>query len=216
MIVWAVIAVGFGTIFWYSFIMQNIERPTTPLESGLYISLSRVFWAVLLSMMVFMCAKGYGGIVNKFLASPYWLPMVRSSYALYIIHMPVLLVFTASSRKSFYFTETAVVSLLIFDYNSLFDSPDFLFVSWSFIDSGVILLFRWSSVWLQCLHSNRQSSFWRDSSLAVDRDENKHQEIVHLRRKIWLVRQWRWPPHRACLNWNTLRIFSRYKKWSFI
>lgn len=108
--VWAVIAVMFATIFYLSFLVQNINYSITPLQSGIFLSLARLAWPIMVSLLIFACIKGYGGPVNTFLASPLWQPLARVSYTLYIVHMPLLLVFTASARRSVYFSESNVVS----------------------------------------------------------------------------------------------------------
>ncbi|CAD7090169.1 unnamed protein product [Hermetia illucens] len=51
--------------------------------------LSRFFWSLWISWVIFACTKGYGGPVNKLLTLRVWKPLSRLCYAIYIIHMMV-------------------------------------------------------------------------------------------------------------------------------
>lgn len=107
----------FGMCAWYTHIIQQIDHQNTAIESGVYLALTRVMWPIGVALLVWICIRGYGGPVNTFLSAPSWLPFCRLSYAIYIVHMPVIIVLTASSRRSFYFTNETMVNLC-------FISPD--------------------------------------------------------------------------------------------
>lgn len=118
-ICWVAMLVIFGMCAWYTYVIQQLDHANTAIESGLYLALTRSMWPVGLSLLVLLCVRGYGGPVNSFLSSPNWLPLCRLSYSVYVVHMPLLLVISASSRRSFYFSTRTLV--IIF----------FCFVSWA-------------------------------------------------------------------------------------
>lgn len=101
----------FGMSTWYSFIIQQMDHINTTIESAIYLSLIRTIWPIGLALMVLICVRGYGGPLNTFLSSASWLPLCRLSYAIYIVHMPVLIVLTASSRRSIYFSTQTMVCI---------------------------------------------------------------------------------------------------------
>lgn len=100
----------FVGVTYLAFKSQNIDNPISPLKSGILLAFGRTVWSIILTSLIFLCVKGYGGPINAFLSSPYWLPLARLSYALYIVHMPFMLIITASARKSVYFSEQSAVS----------------------------------------------------------------------------------------------------------
>lgn len=109
----------FGVSTWYTFIIQQIDHPNTAIESGIYLSLTRTMWPIGIALLILTCVRGYGGPVNKFLSSTMWLPFCRLSYAVYIVHMPILLVISASLRRSFYFSKQTMVRIVYDDTRSV-------------------------------------------------------------------------------------------------
>eukprot|EP01099_Mayorella_cantabrigiensis_P001320 TRINITY_DN1570_c0_g2_i3.p1 TRINITY_DN1570_c0_g2~~TRINITY_DN1570_c0_g2_i3.p1 ORF type:complete len:294 (-),score=29.46 TRINITY_DN1570_c0_g2_i3:558-1439(-) len=55
-------------------------------ENAAYITLSRLGWALGLAWIVFVCAKGHGGVVNQILSLPVWQPLAALSYGAYLLH----------------------------------------------------------------------------------------------------------------------------------
>lgn len=90
--------------------MMQIQQFTTPLVNGLYESLSRVAWPLAISYIIFACAHNNGGLVNWFLSHPFWQPISNISYAIYLIHWPVLYMFHGAMKSVQYFSESILVS----------------------------------------------------------------------------------------------------------
>lgn len=103
----------FGVCAWYTFMYQQSDHVTNSYESGLYLVVTRTAWPTALALLVLICIRGYGGPINRLLSAPVWQPFCRLSYSIYIVHMPIVLITTASARRSFHFTNEAVVSELI-------------------------------------------------------------------------------------------------------
>ncbi|XP_042148694.1 nose resistant to fluoxetine protein 6 [Ixodes scapularis] len=78
-------------------------RAPERLESAFYAGFHRLSWAVGVSWVMYACATGRGGPVNKLLSWPLFYPLSRLSLAVYIVHV---LLFTANAivsreRKSY-------------------------------------------------------------------------------------------------------------------
>ena len=71
---------------------QNYQAYTkiSPLEFGLFESLSHIAWSISLSYIIFACVHDSGGPVNWLLSLPMWQPISKLSYAIYLIHCAIL------------------------------------------------------------------------------------------------------------------------------
>ncbi|KAM7312622.1 hypothetical protein ISCGN_009527 [Ixodes scapularis] len=95
---WTVSAISasaslFGVYTWSS------GRAPEPLESAVYAGLHRFAWAFAVSWVMYACATGRGGLVNRMLAWPLFYPLARLSYAVYLVHYLLLAVNTVLSRE---------------------------------------------------------------------------------------------------------------------
>ncbi|KAG6451009.1 hypothetical protein O3G_MSEX006874 [Manduca sexta] len=75
----------------------------------LYNSLARPAWAVALGWLVFACHHGYGGPINWFLCLRIWKVPSRISYAMYITHFTIMIMFVSTVVVPFYFTAQSVM-----------------------------------------------------------------------------------------------------------
>ncbi|KAM3956529.1 nose resistant to fluoxetine protein 6-like [Aphomia sociella] len=64
----------------------------------------RTIWACGLGWLIFACVKGYGGPINWFLSLQMWKLPARLSYAMYLIHFPIIITANGSWLKTHYFT----------------------------------------------------------------------------------------------------------------
>lgn len=94
----------------YTFDLQQFDHKGDPVESGIYTPFSRLGWSVFLCLLIYACVKGYGGPVNWFLSLPQWQPLARLTYAIYLVHMPVMLLTVASTRRPAIFSGRLIVS----------------------------------------------------------------------------------------------------------
>ncbi|CAG4952659.1 unnamed protein product [Colias eurytheme] len=72
-------------------------------------SIMRALWATSLCWLILACVHGYGGPINWFLSLPLWKLPARLSYAVYLVHLEILLVIKSSMVKLPYFTELEVM-----------------------------------------------------------------------------------------------------------
>ncbi|XP_055846324.1 nose resistant to fluoxetine protein 6-like [Episyrphus balteatus] len=102
-------------------------------QASMYEGLKRVGWATALTWISFSCYYGLGGFIDAFLSHPFWQPLSRLTYALYLTHMAIEKLHFGSARTPIYFTpynqflyfwSAFGISLLLSIYITLaFESP---------------------------------------------------------------------------------------------
>ena len=61
-----------------------------------HVALTKPAWAVALSRV--LAARGHRGMIGRLLELPLWEPLAKLTYAMYLIHMPVLEIFFKARR----------------------------------------------------------------------------------------------------------------------
>lgn len=72
---------------------------------GLYDILSRIVWSICMSYIIFACIQNSGGPINRLLSHPFWQPISKLSYAIYLVHKLVLGIVMASMKSPNSFSE---------------------------------------------------------------------------------------------------------------
>lgn len=93
--------------------LQQQDQNISPVVYGLYDAISRLAWSIALCYIIFACVCGSGGVVNRFLSHPFWLPLSRLSYAIYLLHPFVIIMRLGTQKISPHFSETAAVMIII-------------------------------------------------------------------------------------------------------
>jgi peptidoglycan/LPS O-acetylase OafA/YrhL len=101
-----------------------------------YQSLSRPVWSISVSWVLFLCSTNQGGIINRILSFPIWIPLARLNYAAYLIHSTVIFVTLFNLTTPLYYQPMTFlnnyVSQLIFSYLAaivvviFFETPFFI------------------------------------------------------------------------------------------
>jgi len=99
----------FGTIEEY-----NGTHHFTKWENATFLMFSGLAWSIGISIIIFLCNTGYGGVVNSFLSWPGWDPLVRLSYGVYLFHMLVIFFILGSLQSSLIFTDIVYIMLCVF------------------------------------------------------------------------------------------------------
>lgn len=108
------IATGMSVIFGlYYFYKDYPNKSGGKAESLAYIGLGRFAWSLALAWIVFVCAVGHGGPVNKFLSWRVWAPLGRLTYCAYIVHPAVLLYFYFNMETAFHYSDMAIIQMFI-------------------------------------------------------------------------------------------------------
>ena len=93
--------IGWECVFGISHLRRENKimfPPWSAYEAGFYEGLTRLAWSVALGWVVIACAKGKGGIVNKFLSWGVFQPIAKISYMTYLTHLSVMNMLWNNSR----------------------------------------------------------------------------------------------------------------------
>lgn len=69
-----------------------------------YVSLSRVIWAFVIAFLIWNCLNGLAKPVNWLLSFPFYEPLSKLSYAVFIVHYPLKMQISAFQRTAEYWT----------------------------------------------------------------------------------------------------------------
>lgn len=108
---WLVTFALLGAAVFANYPLMQPDIISTNIDHALYASFSRIAWALALSYIIYACVHGYGGPVNWFLSLSLWQPLSRLSYAIYILHFPVIMIVMASAKSSYVMSEFYAVSI---------------------------------------------------------------------------------------------------------
>ncbi|XP_065897349.1 nose resistant to fluoxetine protein 6-like [Dysidea avara] len=89
-------------------------RHFTKWENATFLMFSGLAWSIGISIIIFLCNTGYGGVVNSVLSWPGWDPVVRLSYGVYLFHDMVMDVILGTLQSSLIFTDTVYIMLWVF------------------------------------------------------------------------------------------------------
>lgn len=95
---------------------QHSATETTAWDYGLYSTLTHVVWGIAFCYVIFACANNAGGPINWFLSHPFWAPISKLSYAIYMVHFPVVMITTGVMRTPFPVSETAMLQQFFGDF----------------------------------------------------------------------------------------------------
>ncbi len=94
----------------------------TTAENVSYFMFSRFTWGVTLALVVFLCHTGYGGIINRFLSLPIWIPLSRLTFNVYLVHEMIMVLLFSEMRDTLYYTDTVMmiytVSIVVVSYGA--------------------------------------------------------------------------------------------------
>ncbi|XP_023232400.1 nose resistant to fluoxetine protein 6-like [Centruroides sculpturatus] len=98
----AAIACNFGILFG----TYNWSRGYLPdtATAVIYAAVHRTGWALTVGWLVFICATGHGGILNRFMSWKPFLPLSRLCYCVYLIHFLALNLRNGFRRQRFFFS----------------------------------------------------------------------------------------------------------------
>lgn len=94
----------------------NIQNPTGEaldnIRGSLYFeTFTRVLWSAALGWIIFASVHGYGGFINSFLSHPYWQPIARLSFSLYLVHTIVMLFMIGSEKSPVFMSDWSFISI---------------------------------------------------------------------------------------------------------
>lgn len=90
-------------------INQPVPGRHAQILDALYESLKHVLWPSGVAWIIFACSNGFGGPVNSVLSMTIWQPLGRLTYCLYLLHLPIQTMLTASTRTVRHFSDLRAV-----------------------------------------------------------------------------------------------------------
>jgi peptidoglycan/LPS O-acetylase OafA/YrhL len=103
------------------FPLQQENFKENPLISdATYDALKRISWCLALAWIILACHLSYGGVVKRFLSLSIWLPVSKLSFCIYLVHLPVQLVYLASIRTPQFFSNFRAVYKFFGDFGVSF------------------------------------------------------------------------------------------------
>ncbi|CAB3260981.1 unnamed protein product [Arctia plantaginis] len=92
---WLLSLAALAFCFFIHYVIVQFDHETLTLDSFLN-AYMRSIWAIALGWVIFACVKGYGGPVNWFLSLSMWKLPSRMSYAVYLVHQPLIFIVNGS------------------------------------------------------------------------------------------------------------------------
>ena len=109
---WLVAAV-LGMAVVYGFYPTFHGHGFSQVENVMYYMFSRTVWGICLALVVYACHYGYGGVINRFLSLPFWIPLSRLTFNAYLVHEVVLLVIFGDRRDTMFYTDITMAVYII-------------------------------------------------------------------------------------------------------
>ncbi|XP_055915199.1 nose resistant to fluoxetine protein 6-like [Eupeodes corollae] len=76
----------------------------TVFEAAMYEGLKHISWGLAHAWITFACYYGYGGFIDTFLSHPFWQPLGRLTYAIYMMHISIQQMHFGMIRTQIYFS----------------------------------------------------------------------------------------------------------------
>lgn len=97
------------------------------IADAVYESLKGFLWSMALGWTILACHLSFGGVVQKFFSLPIWLPISKLSFCIYLVHIPVQLLYSASIRNPAYFSHYRTFFLIFGNFGVTF----FIAMGWA-------------------------------------------------------------------------------------
>ncbi|CAL9682101.1 unnamed protein product [Knipowitschia caucasica] len=109
---WLCCVGGLALLVGLAFVLRETPpRPSAP--HALYQGLHRPLWALAVAWIILACEEGYGGPVNSFLSSRFWIPFSNISFACYLTHPIFIIVYIGLQETPIHYTDINFMYLFL-------------------------------------------------------------------------------------------------------
>lgn len=111
----SILGILFVTFGHYPMHQENYKDNPLVFDA-LFDSMKRICWCMSIGWVILACHLSYGGIVKRFLSLPIWLPISRLSFCMYLMHLPIQLIYLSSIRSPQYFSNFRAIHKFFGDF----------------------------------------------------------------------------------------------------
>ena len=101
----------FGT---YAYGEYSFTYHFSDLENVMFLMFSGLAWSIGITIIIYICNTGYGGVVNTFLSLPGWEPLVKLTYGVALNHVMIMLCVVGTLQMGLKYTNTVLAMIVIF------------------------------------------------------------------------------------------------------
>lgn len=118
---WSLIVVtAFGLIFAQYPLQQEGYQNNSLAADASYEALKGLAWCSMMTWVIVSTHLSKGNIFKSFLSLPFWIPISKLSFCLYLMHVPVQAMFLSSMRTPGYFSLVRVLFQFFGDFGASF------------------------------------------------------------------------------------------------
>ncbi|XP_031433724.1 O-acyltransferase like protein [Clupea harengus] len=98
-----------GAVVGLAYSLREVP-PSPSLPHALYQGLHRSLWALAVAWIILACEEGYGGFVDRILSMTVWIPLSNISFACYLIHPMLIILYNGKQETAIHYTDLNFVS----------------------------------------------------------------------------------------------------------
>ena len=83
-------------------------------QTTIYLMFNGPTWSIGLSIIIYICNTGYGGVVNSYLSWSLWEPLAKMSYGVYLCHMVVIAIMLSTFQSTLILTDYVYAVMCVF------------------------------------------------------------------------------------------------------